>query len=223
MGIERETEAIWGWACRQDAPGSFVDVGAALLPEAPWSMTTQLAFAGWQGICIEPAPDRAAELGRYYAGLENVLVCPFGLTVDADKTRPLFWTPGGWYSSFDYHRAAGMAGQGNAPIPLVIATLHPSDLANIWRELPEPVFLNIDAEGYTLTLWEMLRSWIPATCVCLEAENDEDRDKALSLLEGWHVLTATGENIVAEYRGPRDKVRPAIPGIESMLADRTDR
>ena len=178
--MSENLDAALTWAGEQPTPGSFVDLGAYHgSPEA-----IALVGAGWRGIFVDAAPDAAAVLGKLETrGLATVF-CG-AVTASGRKLLPCNWTPDRPYTGVDRAAAAS-----DIPVrQIAVPGLHPSELVELWPELPQPRFLICDTGPGSLELAELLCDWVPIDALRLTVPGSE-AGAAAQWLTGWHGLAA---------------------------------
>lgn len=184
-----EQTAILQWAAKQRQAGSFVDLGA--YDGATYSNTAALADMGWPGICVDAAPDASQACSERYADRDDVHVL-LAVFLAPDYTGPVtvHWSPGEMYTAIERSR------RGEVEIIEIAAT--PLDLRWFAREirlLPRPVFCSIDLEGASLHALDWLLDHDEMDCVCVEANNPDDRETVRQRLAGWTELPLPGNHV----------------------------
>jgi len=174
-----EQAAILEWAAAQPNPGSFVDLGS--YDGARYSNTAALADLGWPGICVDAAPDAIEACAARYADRLDVTVIQAAFA-DADAPGPvtIHWTPGRMYSANTRCERDDVS-----PVPIQVPRLDlEAFAARIW-DLPSPLFCSVDLEGASLDALKWLLAHTDPACVCVEANNPDNRASAREWLDGW--------------------------------------
>lgn len=169
-----EQEAILEWAAAQLQTGSFVDLGA--YDGEQYSNTAALADLDWPGICVEAAPDAAAACSARYADRPDVDVIHAAFTLDAAELVTVQWVAGTMYTS--------LSGSKRGDVVLVELEVPRLDLARFTDQiarLPAPLFCSVDLEGASLEALTWLLENTQPACICVEANNDRERQT----VRGW--------------------------------------
>lgn len=179
-----EQVAILAWARRKK--GSFIDLGA--YDGATYSNTAALADLGWPGVCVEAAPNAAALCALRYADRPDVRVMVAAFDPTGFRgVLPLNWSVGGeWngiYSALEPNPRSDIA-----LVDVEVACLPPVWFAEQLEALPRPRFCSIDIEGQSISALSWMRNYAELDCVCVEANNDGDREAVAEILDGWDAV-----------------------------------
>lgn len=182
-----EREAILAWAGHR--VGSFIDFGC--YDPFRFSNTGFLAERGWGGICIDAAPDAAAACAIQYADRDDITVMLGAFAVDEPATVTIHWSPGFMYSSRQPNLRSDIT-----LAPLDMAPLNLAALGARLEELDPPLFCSIDLEGSSLDALRWLLDVASPDCVCVEANNSDDRATVRGWLVGWDEVPVNDHNLV---------------------------
>jgi hypothetical protein len=163
--------------------GSFIDVGA-------YDGAGGL-FPGLPGLCIEPAPDAVDACARRFAGVPDVLTLAAALVDDAKRFHPLYWTVGAPDSSLVVRPPTA--------VPILVASVHPSDLYELWELLPEPRHVSVDIGLGSGALLRLLADWVRFERVRVALGPDGEEEAATrEWLSTWRITADDGRRIEAE-------------------------
>lgn len=186
-----EQEAILAWAAGR--AGGFLDLGA--YDGASYSNTAALADLGWAGVCVDAAPDAAAACAVRYAARDDVDVVLAAFDLEGGSAPAVMhWSPDAMYTSLIPARRAD---QQLAPIH--VPRLDLAWLATRCDRLPRPIFCSIDLEGGSLDALTWVLHNVDVTCVCVEANNPQERafvDEILAGNHGWWPLDRNAWNAI---------------------------
>lgn len=185
---QNEQDAILDWAGTKI--GAFVDLGC--YDGERFSTTADLADRGWSGICVDAAPDAAAACAVRYAGRDDVSVILGAFAIDEPSMVTIHWSPAAMYSS----RKANLRDDITLA-PIEMAPLNLGFLAARIQTLTHPLFCSIDLEGSSLEALAWLLEFSRPDCICVEANNPDDRAEVQGwLTDGWDEIPVSEHNLL---------------------------
>lgn len=178
----------------QNQVGHFLDIGA--YDGKTFSNTLRLVELGWSGVCVEPSPTVFPALLNLHKDnqkivLVNAAVCPANGFID-------FYDSGGdaLSTTLTSHKAKWEAGYGSKFAKMTVYGVSFQDLFRKFGTAFE--FINLDVEGMSAAMFDLLPLSIleQTRCLCIEHDGriDQIRERAASFGFGyiWH----SGENII---------------------------
>lgn len=178
--------------------GTFLDVGAN--DGKTLSNTHGLALLGWDGICVEPAPEPFDRLKDLYE--DSKVVC-------------YQYAIGDHNGKMDFHISGSHLGNGDTGLLSTLSKSERSkwkkesfevDQVNVldWKTFYEGIgspqidFMSIDAEGYD---WSILRQMnlkeIGTSLICVEFNQNRDFKKWCDQnLKGFRLVAQNYENLI---------------------------
>lgn len=181
-----EQAAIVRWAAGR--VGGFLDLGA--YDGERYSNTAALAELGWPGVCVDAAPDAAGACAMRYADRDDVEVVLGVFDVVGGVVPALMhWSPSAMYSSLIPARR-----DDTALAPLFVPRLDLDWLAKRVAALPQPLFCSIDLEGGSIAALRWVIDHVDVACVCVEANNPQERATVAEELAGWRPLEVNAWN-----------------------------
>lgn len=177
--------------------GSFCEVGA--YNGVDYSNTRALMLAGWEGVCVEPAPDMCGYLRDAVAGYPVAVVEAACVARDGKPwpaTVALRWTRGQPFSTTNPRVGLETGGE-----EIEVAAITPAEVVGMMAGRPRPWLLSLDTEGTTLGLlafFAVLARWDAIVVEAHEALPDE-RAVAYALLgyNRYAVLHQNPVNVIA--------------------------
>ena len=174
--------------------GRLLDIGA--YDGKTFSNTRQLLLNGWGGVLVEPSPTVLHSLVSLYGENEKVQIVTSGIGLERG-TFTFHDSGGDAVSSFDdahmeLWRDKGAKNFSDMQIPVIT-----------WDDLflsfgYDFEFLNLDAEGWSLDLLEVLpfEKFPNLRMVVVEFDHEEARVLNAMLPHGFNPLHKTAENLV---------------------------
>lgn len=195
MYSQRDEELhILQWFSVKGEKGKLLDVGA--YDGKTFSNTRQLLLNGWRGILVEPSPSVTPALHGLYDGNENVEILELAIGEQAG-TFPFQDSNGDAVSSFDNAHVALWRDKAGIPfteIPMTVIT---------WEDLFGRVgrdfkFINLDAEGWSLDLLDILPIETLSLLEMIIVEFDHEVERVKKRLEpfGFSLHHQTAENLI---------------------------
>lgn len=183
-----EQKTILAWA--DGLTGSFVDLGAN--DGATFSNTAALADHGWGGLCVDAAPDAAADCATRYRDRPDIDVLLAAFDHEGNNgPAAVYWTPEHMYSSLLPGR------RDDAPVvPILVPRVDLPWLTSRLAAMPRPLFVSIDLEGGSVDALEWTLLHAQPDCVCVEANVPGDRAAVAAMLDGWEMLARNNWNAI---------------------------
>jgi FkbM family methyltransferase len=177
--------------------GRFLDIGA--YDGVTFSNTRQLFLNGWDGVCVEPAYEPFHALLAVYGSDPGVILVNKALGEHEGDID--FWEGVG---GVDHAGAVSTAMISHRKVWEGTAHFHHKIVEQITYDMLlsehgcDYDFINIDAEGYSLRLLELLPfdRCVKLKCVCVEHDNKFTEILQHGLIHGFDRYAITDENVI---------------------------
>jgi len=183
--------------------GRFLDIGA--YDGKTLSNTRALYEKGWKGVCVEPSPSAFAKLQELYKEEDAYMILinkalgekeEDSVFYEGDIEKEIRGTIGNMYSSLDKKHMEFWEERGLHFKEVNVQTI-------TWHCLLDEVgedfdFINIDAEGLSLEIFQLMPLWRldNLVCVCIEHSYKFETFIQYALEKGFRAFNITAENFL---------------------------
>jgi len=174
--------------------GRFLDIGA--WDGKTFSNTYQLALQGWGGVCVEPSPSVHAALDGLYAGNSKIQISKVGVGLSSGFL-PFYDFAGDAIGSFDKEHVTLWEEKGVRKPTEILARV--VTIGELLEEFGYDFnFINIDAEGWSVQILDVLPFWKLSLLkmVCVEFDHEWGRVQNICERYGFSQLHRTAENMI---------------------------
>lgn len=185
-----EQQTILEWAAGYPEPGGFIDLGC--YDGISYSNTAALAELGWPGICLDAAPDAAADCAINWSERDDIVVVLAAFDHrGGNDPAVIHWKPGTMYTSMEPGRRPDAA-----EATILIPRIDLDWLAGQAAALPRPLFLSVDLEGGSIEAAIWAKDHIDPDCIIVEAYNPPQQDQVKAAFRDWRQLARNPWNMI---------------------------
>ncbi len=188
----REEEIIVG-LFGQNEIGHFLDVGA--YDGKTFSNTLRLSELGWSGVCVEPSPTVFPALLKLHRDnpkivLVNAAVCPANGFID-------FYDSGGdaVSTTLTAHKTKWESNK----VQFAKMMIYGISFSELFRKFGASFdFINLDVEGMSAAMFDLLPLSIleRTRCLCVEHDGKMEEIKEKASAFGFSYVWHSGENVI---------------------------
>lgn len=174
--------------------GHFLDIGA--YDGKTFSNTLRLAELGWSGVCVEPSPTVFPALLELHKNnpkiiCVNAAICQVSGFID-------FYDSGGdaLSTTVTAHKTKWEQGHGSKFAKMIIFAINFQELFRKFGTAFD--FINLDVEGLSAVMFDLLPLAIleRTRCLCIEHDGKMDEIKQRAASFGFNYVWHSGENII---------------------------
>ena len=182
-----------------DRKGRFLDVGA--YDGVTFSNTRQLYLNGWDGVCVEPARGPYRKLLELYKKNVNVILLNRAISEHERKRVRFYEGVGGvdHAGALSTVKAEYIKKWVKVGLKVKITDVRELKYDTLFDKWGDDFdFINIDAEGVSLRLFQLLpiNRCRKLKCICVEHDNKFTEIIQEGSIHGFKWFTITDENII---------------------------